>query len=354
MKLAANIFYILCFLGQAQGQTLGGNSAYNFLRLSNTPQLTGLGGVNISNQSGDVGMVFSNPALIRKTMHLQGDFVFNAMYAGIRNYQFLLAFNEQKTETNFAAGINYLSYGNVVETDPAGNIYGDFKPVDYVIQLSASRLYKARWYYGATVKFIYSQYARYRSSGMAIDVGLSYTDSANLFQGSLVIKNMGVQIKSYNSTSADDLPFDVQAGFSKRLAKAPLQFSLTAHHLHRFDIGYHDTLFNNEYFPAENLNGKKFTLDKLFRHFVLSSQMYIEEKVEISVGYNYLRRKELSIGTEGNGFNGFSLGLGLLFRNLQLRYGRSYYQNNTAYNQFGLNLRLGQYFSLRRSGRNNG
>ena len=72
-------------------------------------------------------------------------------------------------------------------------------------------------------------------------------------------------------------------------------------------------------------------------------QLFIGDKVEISAGYNHLRRKELNIGNAGNGLNGFSLGAGVLFRKLQIRYARSYYQNNTAWNQFGLNLRLNDY-----------
>lgn len=347
MRVVAVIICLTCFLCQINSQTLGGNSIYNFLKLSNTPQLTALGGVNVSNQTADVGMIYHNPALTRETMHMQANLVFNAMYGGVRNYHILMAFHDHKSQTNFAAGVNYLNYGDVAETDAAGNVYGDFKPRDYVVQLSASRRYERSWYYGAALKFIHSQYGQYRSSGIALDAGISFTDSSNLLQTSLVIKNMGLQLTSYNGTSSDDFPFDIQLGISKRLAKAPIQFSVTAHHLHQFDIRYNDTLFNNEYFP-NNAGAKKFTLDKVFRHFILASQLYIEDRLEISIGYNYLRRKELNIGRDGNGLNGFSLGLGLLFRNLQLRYGRSYYQNNTAYNQFGLNLRLNQYLTFNR------
>ena len=49
------------------------------------------------------------------------------------------------------------------------------------MQLSASRTYLQKWKYGATIKFISSNYGRYRSNGLAIDIGLLYTDSANLF-----------------------------------------------------------------------------------------------------------------------------------------------------------------------------
>src|SRR5207245_947832 len=127
-----------------------------------------------------------------------------------------------------------------------GNIYGNFHPSDYVVQVSAAREYKERWNYGATLKFIHSNYGQYRSSAIAMDIGITYTDSANGLQAALVAKNMGGQIKRYTGTSSGDLPFDLQLGISKRLAHAPIQFSATVFQVHRFNIRYNDTLFNNE------------------------------------------------------------------------------------------------------------
>jgi hypothetical protein len=326
------------------GQTLGGNSVYNFLKLSNTPQLTGLGGINVSNQSADIGLAWQNPALLRPSMHTQANFVFNAFYGDIRNYHVFTGFRHEGSGTNFGAGVNYFNYGSIPETDMLGTRLGDFRPSDYVVQLSASRQYMERWYYGASLKFIHSNYGQYRSSGLALDIGISYADTAKLLQASLVIKNMGAQLKAYTGTAAGDLPFDLQVGISKRLAKAPLQFTLTAHHLHQFDISYRDTAFNNENGFDQNMGDKKVTFDKLFRHIVLSMQLYITDKIEISAGYNHLRRRELGVGNTGNGLNGFSLGVGVLFKKIQVRYARSYYQNNTAYNQFGLSLALHDYF----------
>lgn len=345
MRNVLPILVLLLLQAHGFSQTLGGSTVYNFLRLSNTPQLTGLGGINVSNQSSDIGLAWHNPALLRPAMHTQANFVFNAFYGGIRNYHLLAGFRHEVLETTFAVGVNYFNYGSVPETDMLGNRSGDFRPSDYVVQISASRQYLERWYYGASIKFIYSNYGQYRSSGLALDAGISYADTASLIQASLVIKNMGAQLKAYTGTPSGDLPFDLQAGISKRLARAPLQFSLTAHHLHQFDILYRDTAFNNENGFEQNMGDQKFTFDKVFRHIVLSTQLYISDKIELSAGYNHLRRRELSVGNTGNGLNGFSLGVGVLFKKLQVRYARSYYQNNIAYNQFGLSLRLNDYLS---------
>ncbi len=332
-----------------KAQTIGGNTVFNFLRLPATPQLTALGGINVSQISNDIGLAFNNPALLRKEMHTQMNAVFNSLYSGIRSYNLSLGYYHAKSNTNFLWGLNYLNYGSVQQTDASGNLLGQFRPTDWVMQLSASRTYLEKWNYGVTLKFIHSNYGQYRSTGIAADVGIVYRDSANFFSVSVVAKNMGTQLKKYDGTDPDDLPFDLQAGITKRLENSPFSFSFTAHHLHRFDIRYNDAGFNADN-GFEKDSTKKFTFDKLFRHFVLSATIYLGDNVEVAAGYNYLRRKELNIEQAGNGLTGFSLGVALLLKKLQVRYARSHYQNNTAYNQFGLNITLNQYFGLGKFG----
>ena len=327
-----------CFCFTAQSQTLGGNAVYNFLNLPNTPQLSALGGINVSNITNDAGLAFDNPSLLREDMHQQLHVSFNNMYAGVKNYHGLFAYHYNKWKTTFAAGVHFIDYGTIAETDASGNIYGSFQPNDYAVQVSASRIYGEKWHYGMSLKFISSNYGIYRSNAVAIDAGVSYYDTARLFQVSLVLKNMGTQLKKYRNSTGDDLPFDVQAGFTKKLARAPVQFSLTAHHLHQFNIMYNDTAFNSSNGFDQGNDTKSFTLDKVFRHLIASCQLLVGNKIELSLAYNYLLHKELAIANTSNGFTGLSLGIGALFKKIQIRYARSHYQNNTAYNQFGLNM----------------
>lgn len=329
------------------GQTLGGNAVFNFLRLPNTPQLTALGGVNVSVTANDVGLAFNNPALLKKEMHTQLNTVFNDFYAGIKSWHLSFGYHHDKLKTNFGMGLQYFDYGTIPQTDPAGNIMGNFRPTDWVFQLSASHAYLDKWDYGGAFKFISSSYGVYRSNGIAMDAGVVYHDTANLFTASLVAKNMGFQLKKYAGTASEELPFDLQAGFTKKLKHAPLSFSLTAQRLHRFDIFFNDTTFNNENGINENRNQ---ALDKIFRHFVLAAQVHPVPNIELSVGYNHLRRQELNFSNTANGLNGFSIGVGIVLTKLQVRYARSHYQNNTGFNQFGLSLKLNEYFGLGKLG----
>ena len=322
----------------AIAQTLGGNAAYNFLKLPTTAQLSALGGINISALSNDAGMAFNNPSILRDAMHAQLHVSFNNMYDGIKNYHSVFAWHHDKWKTNFAAGVHYIDYGSITQTDPSGNTFGSLHPADYAVQITAARQYAQKWHYGMSFKFINSSYGLYRSSAIAMDAGVSWYDSTKLLQFSLLMKNMGVQVKQYLNATPDDLPFDIQLGFTKRLANAPLQFSLTAHHLHQFNIRYNDTTFTNSNSPGTASNDRAFTADKIFRHLVAGMQVYIGNKIELTLGYNYLLHKELQIANTTNGLTGLSLGVGVLFRQLQIRYARSHYQNNTGYNQLGLNI----------------
>ena len=325
-------------------QRLGGQAIFNFLELSNAPQLSALGNVNVSNISHDVSLGFYNPALLQKDMDRTASVNFNSMYAGIKNYQLNAAYFAQKPAITLSAGISYFDYGSIPQTDALGNELGTFRPGDYVVQVSASRQYSNRIRYGATLKYISSNYGLYKASGIAVDAGVVYADSSKQFQAAIVLKNMGAQLRTYADTRENSLPFDLQAGVTKRLADAPVQFSLTAHHLHQFNIRYRDTLFNNQ--NGFTGGGKGFA-DNLFRHFVAACQLYIGEHLEITGAYNHLRRAELAIPGATNGLNGFSLGLGALFNKMQLRYARSYYQGSSAYNHLGINLNFRE-FTFRR------
>jgi hypothetical protein len=62
--------------------------------------------------------------------------------------------------------------------------------------------------------------------------------------------------------------------------------------------------------------------DQLMRHIVLGTEFLLGDKLSIRVGYNYRRRKELSI-SEKPGMAGFSYGFGVKVSRFQISYGRS-------------------------------
>jgi hypothetical protein len=319
-----------------RSQTLGGYAAFNFLKLPGSPQLTAMGGVNISVPTRDLSMAAMQPSLLRPEMHGQFFASFQTIFAGIQQLHAMGAYHHNPWATSFSVGVLYMNYGSAMQTDPAGNMLGDFRPQDYSVYFSMSRHYLKRWHYGATLRYIGSNYGVYRANAIAVDIGLSYQDTAKRLQVGFAAKHMGAMLKTY-SGNGEDLPFDLQLGITKRLSGAPLQFSLTAQRLHQFDILYRDTSFNADNFGNPGSNG---FFANLFRHFVFGAQGFIGDKVELSIGYNVLRRAELALTNLANGLTGFSYGVGVTLPRLQIRYAGSQYQNGTSLHQFGVSVGL--------------
>src|SRR5688572_30693936 len=122
-------FVVVLFVSASPfAQTLGGRAAYNFLKFPASPQASALGGINVTNESNDVSLAFSNPAQLDSIMHTQMAANFNALYAGVKNVHWMMAFRNKKLNTNFAAGILYFDYGATQQTDASGNIEGVYRP----------------------------------------------------------------------------------------------------------------------------------------------------------------------------------------------------------------------------------
>ncbi|WP_290792092.1 type IX secretion system protein PorQ [Flavihumibacter sp. UBA7668] len=326
--LSLMVFLLIC-LGAGStlfAQNAGGQAIYSFLRLPISAQQTSIGGENVSLISRDLSLAHANPALLRPYHHSQLSLSFTPMPAGVKQYYLGAAFYKEKITTSFAAHVQYIGYGSIQQTDPSGNQFGTIQPRDYQIQVAASRQYLEKWQYGTSLQFIQSNYGAYRSSALAINIGLTYFDSASQFQAGLVMKNMGTQLSSFTNEGIENLPFDLQLGITKRLNNAPLQFSVTLRDLHRL------VLFK----PDSSIS----TADQIFQHVVLGAQAFIADKIELGIGYNHLRRRELIIPNTTNGLTGFSMGLGVLLNRFQLRYARSFYSNAKGYHQMGMTFHL--------------
>lgn len=92
MKWLCSLVFLLMIEARGFAQTLGGDAAYGFLKLSPSSQLSALGTVNISDLSDDVSLAFHNPALLRETMSGQFSGNFNLFFSGIRNIHAQAAF----------------------------------------------------------------------------------------------------------------------------------------------------------------------------------------------------------------------------------------------------------------------
>jgi len=348
-RLLGGILLASASVFQAGAQVTGGQNAFEYLRMSNSPHVTALGGYVPASQDNDVSFALQNPALLRPSMHNQLAVNYNIYYAGIGIANLQYGYHVEPLKTDFAVGIQYLNYGNMTNTDAQGNDLGRIYAADYSLNFSASRQYLNRWRYGATVKWAHSLLAD--RSGMAVlaDVGISYEDTANGWNIGAVAKNMGIQLKQYNpANDMEPLPFDLQIGISKRLKNVPLRLYLTAHHLYQWDVYYDNpadkvvtTIINSNADTAEGSH----TIDKIFRHLNFGAELILGKRITVSAAYNHLRRGELGV-KDATGMAGFSFGAGINLNKMVVRYARSYYGSAGAYNELGLSFQLNKFFGI--------
>jgi hypothetical protein len=341
------LFLSLFFSVTVQAQVIGGESVYQFLRLSNSAHTSGMGGMCVSSTSKDIALAFSNPALLRPSITNQFSVNNNFFLhtATVTNIAYGHYFAKQ--EISAAAGLTYVNHGKQTLTYSNGTIVNEQPAVEMAFKVMASKQYKNNWRYGAAVKFINSQLLAFQSAGIAADAGLQYVDTAKKFSFGMLAKNIGFQLSTYRGAGQEPLPFDMQIGISKKMLKAPFGFHATLHHLYQWNIAY-----NN---PADQTSSILFgTIDstfttsfatKLFRHLNIGVAILLGKKTEINIGYNHLRRSELSL-TEKPALAGFSGGVGVILPKFRLQYARSIYSIAGAYNEVGINFSMKELFGL--------
>lgn len=321
------LLYFLLTFGLTQSgytQPIGGQRVFSFLDLPTHARVAALGGQVASGTRPDAPYVLNNPALADSLPDNELSISLMPYLAAAKYYtlHYGLPINRHTPERNahWAAGMQYLSYGQFDLTDPAGNAIGTFSVNDYALSLSYART-EGYFTLGATVKAVGSAIETYSAFGLLADLGGIWRHpNGNLTVG-LVAKNAGYLLRNYGPAHAD-LPFDLQAGITLKPRYAPVRLTLTAHHLHRFDIAYNDPALNQRYDLDGNLIPNTIGLvEKLARHLSVGAELLISRNVHLLVGYNHLKRQEGRLTTGGGGA-GLSFGGSVQTRGFQLTYAR--------------------------------
>ena len=342
----------------ALAQVTGGQYAFEYLRLANSPHVAAMGGISVANPDNDVSFAMQNPAMMRPGLHNELQLNYNIYYADIKIMNLAYGYHMPKLNTSFALGVQYLNYGSIDQTDPIGNTTGTFKAADYAVSLAASRKYLEHWRYGATIRWAGSRlYGDASASAAMVDVGVNYYDTATLLDIGIVAKNMGVMVKKYTpGTQSEPIPFDLQLGVSKKFKHLPLRLFTTLHHLYEWDIRYSNPadLNGNSLVTNDTVTDNKSHFgDKLFRHFIFGAELTLGKRIVVTGSYNVLRRKEMKLDSK-TGLTGFALGVGINLNKFQVHYGRSYYHIAGAYNEIGLTMMLNKLVGTGKWGEKHG
>ncbi|GHU77288.1 hypothetical protein FACS189414_4320 [Bacteroidia bacterium] len=267
-----------------------GEEVFSFLRYPTSSRINALGGQNVSLIERDPSLIFHNPALLGAEMDGLLNLNYMNFFGDIHTGSAL--YTKAKGENSaWGVGAGFMSYGNFKQTTPEMQIEGEFSVEDISINAFYSRDLSEKWRGGVSLKFLYSSIERYSSIGLAVDAGLSYYDSAKELAVGIVVKNAGAQLKAYYEDRYR-LPWDIQLGFSKRLAYAPFRLSVTSLYLTNWDISF-------------------------IEHFVAGIDFIPSENFWLGVGYNPKVARDLKLES-GNGLGGFSIGGGVKIKTFDI------------------------------------
>lgn len=301
-----------------------GSASFQFLQLPVSAHASALGGVSVTASDDDHTLAFLNPALLSGT---------TGSTLGLCYMNFLQGSNMAGASYNvpttgrsaFAFGAQYLGFGTMRRTDAEGADLGDFTAKDMALTGIYSYALSDLWSGGVTAKVVYSNYDIVYSLALGIDLGLNYFNPDTDLSFSIVARNLGGQVKTYDDVH-EPLPADLVAGVSKRLAHAPVRLTLTLTDLTRWQA--------SDFYSVKPLT----TRDLLFRHVAVGADIFPTETTWVAVGYNQQLHSALS--TNGaRSLAGFTMGAGINVSKLKV--GVAYGRYHIASNSLLMNISYG-------------
>lgn len=327
------------FIAQAQ---IGGSKGFAFLSLDPSARVASMGGNSIAVNDKDLSLAYLNPSLLNPEMHHNALLSYSNYLADINHGFFSYARHFDSIGT-FSASAMYINYGKFEETDETGAKIGTFDANDYNFQFGYGNDYK-QFTYGANIKFMYSQYERYIATGGAIDLAGAWHKPEKKVTATLLLKNIGYNFIPFRDVRVA-VPFEIQAGISKKLEHNPLRISIIAHNLQKWDLSYVNTNRRNKEIDLETGEEKLPKVgfgDKLMRHLIIGGEMVFSDNFQLRFGYNHQRRKELSPENRRL-VTGFSWGVGIGIKKFYFSYGSSSYFPGIAANYFSVSKNLNDF-----------
>ncbi len=315
---------------------------FSSLSIPASARESALGGSILAMKDGDINLSFRNPSLLDSATSGKIAIGYIDYFAKTNTGVFGYARNISPKITA-ALGIQYLGHGQIDETDELGNVIGQFNASDFTVGLGAGYRLDSLFNLGAGVKMVYSTLANYYAAGLLIDLSATYVHPNKNFSASLVLNNAGFVLRPFVENQKSEVPVNLAIGIVKRLAHAPLRFSLVIDHLENWNVSYDE---NTEIIidPVTGTviedNNAGFG-DQLMRHVKIGVEILLSQNFQFRLGYDYRRRKELSVDDKP-GMSGFSYGFGFKVARFQLSYGRAIYHLAGPSNHFSISTSLFQ------------
>ena len=324
---ALSLLLVLAVL-PVRAQT-GGDNTYEFLNLGHSAFASATGGMTVSGKRDDLSLSYFNPALLSASMDNDVSLSFTTWVAGIK-YGYVSYARHTETKGTIAGGLSFISYGRFTEADAAGNITGTFSASEYAFNILWSLEIDSAFTVGINLKPVLSHLESYFSAGICADLGATYHNTRLLLDAGLVIRNAGLQLKSYTGAGGEPLPFEIIAGVTKRLAHAPFSFSMTVRHIEKPNLIY--DYDSGDDIPAGGLG------ENILKHIIVGVEILPADSFWAGLGFNYQRRSEMRT-RQNTGLAGFSAGFGFRTNSFELSYGHEAFHPAGGSNHLTVTLR---------------
>ena len=336
MKQFCVIFFLL-FITNFMGQ-VGGESIYQFLNLSTSARQIALGGETL-NIIDDVNQPIWNPSVINNRLDNKVSVNYSSYLAGINVGSVSFAKTISRRFGTIHGSIKYLDYGSIIGADENGTETGNFNANDIAISLGyAHNIPKTNFFLGSNLKLINSNISNYSSFAIAIDFALLYYSEYRPYSFTLVARNIGTQLKTFNGTK-ENLPFKVALGTSYKLEYVPLKWYATIDNLQQWDVSVsnpsNETVDLDGTVTEEKIN----FLNNMFRHFIIGGELFPDSAINLRVGYNFRRAKELALQNVRT-FSGVSFGFGIKMNKFKFNYAYSKFHSAANASTFSLLIDL--------------
>ena len=337
MKTGFTVFLFLIFFYCAEAQ-VGGENVYKFLNISTSARQIALGG-KVLTLMDDVNQPIWNPSVINSSLDNQIAVNYTSYLAGINIGSISYSKMIGKRLGNLHTSIKYLNYGTLIGADEEGNETGNFEASDVALSIGyALNLPWDNFYIGINVKVINSIISNFSSIGVATDLGILYRDERKPFVITLVVRNIGTQIKSFNGVF-EKLPLEVALGGAYELEHVPIKWHLTIDNLQQWNVSA-----SNPSNQISDINGNITKenisfLNNAIRHFIVGVELFSKKAINLRLGYNFRRSKELELQNVRT-FGGMSFGFGLKMNKFKLNYAYSKIYTASNVSTFSLQMDL--------------
>ena len=318
------------------------NPSYSFLNFEISSRSIAMGGDLISIYDNDILLSQKVPSLLTFEMNNQIGFNFVDYFADINMVSFNYAKN-LKDIGCFSLGFVSADYGDFNLTNEIGQQDLNFTASDQIFNFGFGRKINQKLNLGFNINFLNSSYERYQSTSITSNISTTYHNSENNFNSTLLIKNIGRQLKGYTSNS-EKIPYEIQLGFSKKLEHLPFRYSFVFNNLNKFDISNNYSLnsFTNSETGEIEFNDESIA-KTLLRHVIISGELNLfKDNLYLRGGFNFQRRFNMTLDSY-RGLVGFSFGLGMKVLKININYSRSSYHLSGQLNSFSISTNLSTF-----------